>query len=1297
MLSERTRRYKQRDLDGGISTSVPGTDDEFHSYWIQFQILVPNTYSLLEEHESCQQGESVFQGVKDTLTNGGVRDDLDDPTHDAEEDTTGAQGDGGGTVVLPRGRGTPDGILDPSTKVVVYVPGTDTAITYDPEGETFTHVNEGTPQLTDTTTKATLSDTNKDLNVGKTGQTIDPNTINKVTLVPDVTNDGLEDMIVCTTNGAYLMKSDNSVNGGYDPPVLISDSSDNVKDAVSIDFDGDTFRDIVLVTDGNTPNRVYLGDGSNLDQSNMGTDGLGGLRHEVLLDGGDGTPSTDTTAVVAIDVDGTGGTESLIVTNSDDVDVFYYNGDSTGVKLNTINYVGSVDEDTTSVTTTELATGDTLVVFGKSSSNVGIQDTYVVIPLNYNPNVDTLTVKEIPGSGTRNTHTVIFKDVVTDTGTDKALYIGYDRQDESVAQNDKDDPVLGLFYKDVANVDGSADFETHSPTNIQPGFPIKKGSGDESEFTQGIRDMTLIDRSGETTPKAPDVVFTTDGGTVLVVVASGTPGGTYDVTYDETDPSTSNDDVKVRYVLPDGSSGEVVAGITGQNVERETEANSGIVRHADLDGDGYQDVISGRHVVLNTDTNKGDFTAVPVEYWKYGPTPFAVTPADVDGDGDVDLVVVPRDATDPVIQYLLNDGSGDFSKAERVVPLSGNPPIPIAIANPADVTTTVVTGHLSGPNGAIDDVLDVVLVNNGELRFYISTSTTKADHKYATGLTRTEMQYAGGAGAITDMLITSLSGQPASGGGAAAQQDVVYVANGVVYGVDANQIDTTINSVPEPVALSSGGLDLKTVAVGNVMGDARKTVLTTGDGSTPVRPTVNDPVSITEGLVDSAGNVDDATQIDARSLDLVYSSDTTLYVKQGVYDADGGTYLAALAAATEYKVALYNTASTTDPRAVTALEVHDTDGNGFDDAVVSFSSTGIYRSVFYMKVDFTDDGNTDLDTLRDDTCDANPRASSCRIFAGPADPSQLVGVADAAGNFPAGHTAFGVPEMVLSPASGSNSAAVAGFADADAHGTHKMELADFDNDGNMDVLYGTDANEAARVSLAKPYVKTNGAVTGKATATTLTNENDINGLPKSVADDLMKIENGMLNFLDAMLLNAPTVTVHPADKLDNPNYPAGASGEDSYAYVNRGPTTQNNVDRPDYDQETVPVIYPGKPGEPNAHTYVTNGVKAAGADSAYDVPVGPPDDVADSATANVGGARCRAPAESVLPMTVSLQIDFPTVRPFRSLLFPSASPFLFLQTRLNLVLSPRLFAKQVPCVEPDFPNCSAQTRPHTVL
>ena len=76
---------------------------------------------------------------------------------------------------------------------------------------------------------------------------------------------------------------------------------------------------------------------------------------------------------------------------------------------------------------------------------------------------------------------------------------------------------------------------------------------------------------------------------------------------------------------------------------RDAEANAGIVLAADLDGDGYPDVVSGRYVVLNTDQ---DGVSTPSRSRHPRTDAEARVATDVDGDGDLDLVCAPHNNAD---------------------------------------------------------------------------------------------------------------------------------------------------------------------------------------------------------------------------------------------------------------------------------------------------------------------------------------------------------------------------------------------------------------------------------------------------------------------------------------------------------------------------------------------------------------------------------------------------------------------------------------------------------------------------
>ena len=100
-----------------------------------------------------------------------------------------------------------------------------------------------------------------------------------------------------------------------------------------------------------------------------------------------------------------------------------------------------------------------------------------------------------------------------------------------------------------------------------------------------------------------------------------------------------------------------------------------VVAVGDLDRDTYPDIVSGSKYMLSSDpavVTKGDFSSVPPVSYVPGEAPESVVLADIDFDGDVDLVYLPRQpvldvgaypsATDyEAVKIILNPGNGDFS------------------------------------------------------------------------------------------------------------------------------------------------------------------------------------------------------------------------------------------------------------------------------------------------------------------------------------------------------------------------------------------------------------------------------------------------------------------------------------------------------------------------------------------------------------------------------------------------------------------------------------------------------------
>ena len=87
---------------------------------------------------------------------------------------------------------------------------------------------------------------------------------------------------MCTTHGAYLMRSYTDVTGvtKYDPPVRFSDSTDDVRDVATLDWNADGLRDLVVVTGPHSEDKVYLADPTDPLFKSVGG-GVDGSQHQL--------------------------------------------------------------------------------------------------------------------------------------------------------------------------------------------------------------------------------------------------------------------------------------------------------------------------------------------------------------------------------------------------------------------------------------------------------------------------------------------------------------------------------------------------------------------------------------------------------------------------------------------------------------------------------------------------------------------------------------------------------------------------------------------------------------------------------------------------------------------------------------------------------------------------------------------------------------------------------------------------------------------------------------------------------
>ena len=236
----------------------------------------------------------------------------------------------------------------------------------------------------------------------------------------------------------------------------------------------------------------------------------------------------------------------------------------------------------------------------------------------------------------------------------------------------------------------------------------------------------------------------------------------------------------------------------------------GFVVVADFDGDDYPDVLSGRHISYNklpppararTTTTASAASTTP-SHWSGGPlaSRSAVEALDADGDGDMDLVIMPRgfDETDvisdegagtmkPVLQILLNDGSGIFSRAQRRVVTDASYSVggsvqtvdttaPAQVAGSTAIAATkIVAGQLNTADDARDDF--VIIWPSGGASVFASDSGShgdiKAGHMYDIAGLRTGAQIT--ASGIIDVAVASLTGVAATDATKRPQQDVLLL------------------------------------------------------------------------------------------------------------------------------------------------------------------------------------------------------------------------------------------------------------------------------------------------------------------------------------------------------------------------------------------------------------------------------------------------------------------------------------------------------------------------------------------
>ena len=952
------------------------------------------------------------------------------------------------------------------------------------------------------------------------------------------------DLVWCTTHGAYLWVDDGASRGNFLPEAqsgsyaLLSDSGgDDVRDAAGVKFDGAENPEIVTVTGSGTPNRIYLSWPDPEDNELNGEPG-GGLRHVEL---GDST-TKDSVRVVAFDLDGDGVDDSFIVANRGAADQLYIKGDAaTPIEL------GAAATNTYDVAITRLDPSDPTnnpitIVFAKD----GV-DQYLTLATDtggaYDPTdpastMPSLGLADLPGAPNARTHTVKFHTVPAATygGAERAhLYVGH-------TQTGVDDP-LGQYYHNQGTATGIAALAT--PTDLKL-----------ATTTLATSAPTLLGTSlalhHHVHYQPPAVVFGTAGGTQVVVSQHDLGGG--QTTYGTPLYDGTGGNHKVQ-LLQAGGGVETLDPTAGTDEARDLEAAGGLLLTADFDGNGHPDVLSGLFVVLSDENGRFDSTSgeerlEPHQYF-YGPPPLGVVAFDYDGDGDLDIVVLTEQRKsegewDAFLVQIENDGTGVFGKRTQTTRNGAN----------AD-TITVARGTNRQRNYAYETPRMITF--NEKLAIAQGDTSGVVMHHFDT---TTQKWNAGGGNLVQrpgyplDMKTALLNGNVGSGGHAA--ESIMAVTDGASDNVCIFHWDT---GSKKRLTIA----DAQRIAAGNILGDARA-------------QTIHEVAE--SGRTNNAGVEVRMDRFDPRSLDVVVVTTTNVQILEGAFHATDS--VGALSSTPVIKHTFVGGGA----RTVTSVDVHDMDGNGYDDIVLSFSGGTIYRSILYVSAPATI---------------ANPTLA------------QLV-----------------FEEKALSP----NSDGV-GTSASDTADTRRLIIEDFDRDGNMDLVYVNDENHPARVTYARPPGDT----------APQASEQPLGGLAESGADLRSELLTGMVKWVDDALVQAFADGTHQTDVATH----TGAS--DAGHPVHGASPGRGQIN--DKTRVYAPNSYFTNDEFPESYKLeLTNGdapVPLDPSDPKYVKPIwmaetGDPAQQATYAMADYDAKiHCRAPSEPVLPVTLSFQLDFPTV------------------------------------------------------
>jgi hypothetical protein len=478
----------------------------------------------------------------------------------------------------------------------------------------------------------------------------------------DVDGDGDLDLVTGNSsdpNRLYLNDGSGTFGGGSD----IGVDTDYTRSVALGDVDGDGDLDLVAGNDSQR-NRLYLNDGVDDPFDTLG--------------GSDITTDTHNTYSVALgDVDGDGDLD-LVAGNRDQANRLYLN-DGSGT-FGAGSDVAADDDPTQAV-----ALGD---VDGDGDLDLVAGNYYQACRLYLNDGTldpfGSVTGSDI-ATGIQRTESVALGDVDGDGDLDLVVGNSYDQRNRLYLNNGTPNPFAGVTGSDVST-------DTLSTYSVALGDVDGDGDLDLVAGNDGANRLCL--NNGTDSPfsgvSGSDITLDTDA-TFSVALGDVDGDGDLDLVAGNTSSFHPN-----RLYL-NGGRPSPATGWAGSDITADAH-HSLSVALGDVDGDGDLDLVAGNSYKTNrlylNDGTASPFSGVSAsDITTDTNNTYSVALGDVDGDGDLDLVVGNYDQAN---RLYLNDGSGTFGGGSD-------------IGVDTDYTRSVALGDVDG-----DGDLDLVAGNWGQ-------------------------------------------------------------------------------------------------------------------------------------------------------------------------------------------------------------------------------------------------------------------------------------------------------------------------------------------------------------------------------------------------------------------------------------------------------------------------------------------------------------------------------------------------------------------------------------------------------